>query len=176
MPSCPSKSSLHLEGPCPNTRCYNYVPTLDYCCLPLHGSIYGKSPSDILASLYGKSYKMTVALSIKASRIAYALKGLEHRPSRDISPFEGTWCSRVVSAGPVDPRLHWTELTKQNEGKKFTDRMLQVLNTMEVHEYSLAEVLTSYKSTFRTLDFAAFALQDTDAESVEQLIRSLRWT
>ena len=176
MPSCPAKSGLVLDGPCLNTRCYNYVPTLDYCCLPLHGSIYRKSPSDILASLYGKSYKMTVALSIKASRVAYALKGLEHRPNRDVSPFEGTWCSRVSNAGPVDPRLHWTELTKQNEGKKFADRMLQVLNTMEVHDYSLAEVLNSYKSTFSAIDFAAFALQEADAESVEQLIRSLRWT
>ncbi len=176
MPLCPAKSGLVLDGPCLNTRCYNYVPTLDYCCLPLHGSIYRKSPSDILASLYGKSYKMTVALSIKASRVAYALKGLEHRPNRDVSPFEGTWCSRVSNAGPVDPRLHWTELTKQNEGKKFADRMLQVLNTMEVHDYSLAEVLNSYKSTFSAIDFAAFALQEADAESVEQLIRSLRWT
>lgn len=176
MPLCPAKSGLVLDGPCLNTRCYNYVPTLDYCCLPLHSSIYKKSPSDILASLYGKSYKMTVALAIKASRVAYALKGLEHRPNRDVSPFEGTWCSRVSNAGPVDPRLHWTELTKQNEGKKFADRMLQVLNTMEVHDYSLAEVLNSYKSTFSAIDFAAFALQEADAESVEQLIRSLRWT
>ena len=175
MPSCPVKSGLRLEGPCQNPACYNCVPTLDYGCLPLHCSIYGKSQADVLYGLYGKAYKLTVALSIKAARIAFVLKGLEMKPKREISPFEGTWCSRVSNAGPVDPRLHWTEFTKQNEGKKFADRMLQVLNTMEVNEYSLAEVLRSYKSTFSNIDFAAFALNEADSDAVESLMRSQRW-
>lgn len=174
MAMCPVHTGVQVTGPCSNAECYNCVPTLDFNCLALHGAIYSRSPADILYSLYGKAYKMTVALAIKASRISYSLRSLEQKPVREMSPFEGTWCSRVNNAGPLDSRMSWVDLLKANANVKFADRMLQVLNTMEVNEYSLAEVLRSYKNQFGRIDYAAFALTEDHADAVEQLLRSLR--
>ena len=171
MPSCPVHKSLNLSGPCTNVSCYNHVPALDFKCLMLHSGIYNRDQADILHSLYGKAYKMTVALAIKATRVAYAVKGLSPSPGRHLVGYEKEWVSSIIDAGPLDPNLTWPDLTAGNANMKLAERMRQVLNTMEIHEFSLADVLESYQIIFHNLDYSAFAIGAEDVEDVEELLR-----
>lgn len=171
MAICPINNNLEVSGPCKLTKCYNNVPTLDFHCLRLHEGIYNKSTSDILYSLYGKGYKMMVAMAIKASRIAYTTMELQPCVERKLSKFEKSWIGGIVKAGPLNPSAHWTDIARDNVNYLLSDRMLQVLNTMEVYEFSLKDVLTEYKRLFSTIDLTAFALKGEE-EAVNNLLRS----
>lgn len=166
MPLCPLYSN-RLTKACFQETCYNYVPTLDFNCLALHCSIYKKEPSEVLTILYGKSYKMMVALAIKAMRVAYAIKELKPSPTRTLGTFEKVWVNRIKKAGPLNPSLTWVETVKQNMQFLFLDRMAQVLNTMDIYDYSLQEVVNSYKTIFGSLDLKALSIREDEVEKLQ---------
>lgn len=173
MPSCPIYTTEVLSSPCARTECHNNVPTLDYHCLSLHCSIYDKRETEVLQILYGKPYQMMVALSIKAMRVAYVLKNLDQKPKRKMGDFERAWIEKLLSGGPLDPVLHWIDIIKQNANFKFIDRMAQVLNTMDIQEYSLPDILKSYKNIFSKIDLAALAIHENDEDEVKALLEGV---
>ena len=170
MPSCPINPNANIAGPCEKTTCYNNISGLDFRCLSLHCTIYNKSEPEILNTLYGKPYHMMVALAIKAMRVAYAIKGLKQKPAREMGDLETIWHDRIAEAGPLNPHVHWTEMIVKNKDYLLIQRMAMVLNTMEVHEYPLRDILESYEETFYRLDLAALALQDEDLAAVKTLM------
>lgn len=158
MPICPINPKFMVKDfQCPKKQCFCYNESLEFRCISIHCGIHGLDPNVLLTNLYGKKYRMQVSLAIKASRMAWSMKNLSPK-NRYLTEFEKYWYDRIVEAGPLDPSLTWLRMVNQNHRYKISDRMAQVLNTMDVQQYSLSELIQEYKSLFRKIDPVAFAI------------------
>lgn len=171
MITCPvqPKDKITDGKVCDKDSCWNYVPTLEYNCLPLHCSIFNLKPIEVLTNLYKKPLKMEMALAIKATRVAFAVKELVHR-NEVLRGFEKEWYGKIESAGPLPPNLHWTVMVDENKNYKIVDRMAQVLNTMDIHEYSLRLIAEKYKELFHSIDLVALAISKDDKAEFENFL------
>lgn len=115
---------------------------------------------------------MSVALAIKSARISYAINDLSQEPDRVLSSsLEKQWIKDIEKAGSLKDNSHWTTLTENNGKYLFRDRMLQVLNTMEVQFYSLPDILQSYMDLFGDVDPTAFGFHKEQKDELLQLIQ-----
>lgn len=170
---CPLNNKKKLEtNTCNDEKCKYHIPSLQYHCLSLHCQTFNVNAHRILNDIYGKQYKMQVALSIKATRIAMILNNLKPRKLPIENDFEKKWYDRIEEAGIIASNCHWLDMIKENEGKKIADRMAQVLNTMDAHEYSLLELCQEYKELFgNDIDCIAFGFHKNENKEFESFYK-----
>ncbi|MDE7347157.1 MAG: hypothetical protein K2N48_10530 [Muribaculaceae bacterium] len=118
-----------------------------------------------MKNLYGKGYKMQVALALKATRIAWAKRFLKPRKFNPIG-FEKWWYDRLKESGTLKPDIHWIDMVQENKGFLIADRMAQVLNTMDVQEWSLKEICLEYKELFGSIDPVALGIPATQKDEL----------
>lgn len=179
MPECPLNGKV-IESCCKNTSCFNNVPTLDFNCLSIHCSIYGKTAMEVLNHLYGKSFRLMVSLVIKVIRVAFVIKELEPKPNRKIQGFEKKWIDSINKAGNINPNFTWLQLVKENDRyvcetdillkeKLFLERIAQALNTMEATQYPLKDIVSAYRRYFGEIDCRALAISSEDLHYLKEL-------
>lgn len=172
MAICPINRNVKIEGECGNLLCFNNIGTLEYRCLALHCSVFNVRPNYVMTNLFGKKYKMQLSLALKATRIAWSAKELTKR-EKEPKGFEKYWYDRIISAKPIMPNLSWVDMINDNGNYLISDRMAQVLYTMDIQEYPLSDICREYKSLFGPVDPIALSIPSDKVEEFQDFLEEV---